>query len=478
MKNGGNKMIRKSLALIMALILCFSLAACETNKEKSQEDTKVDATEKADTQEDSKNDEEEPKAEELATEPVTLKVAFFQGGYGDEWIKQITAAFMDEYPNVTVELQGDPGIMEKMEPMLQSGANLPDVAFLLNTKWQMWATQGYLADLSDLYNNPAFDKDVPFKDTMNEAAKSYSLVQDKAYIIPWSDGVLGMAYNAGMFEEHGWEVPKTASELDALAAKMSEKGIAPFVYPGKVAAYWSFMVNPLMVQAGGLEFLQETLAMESPEVFNHPARLKAYQEFESWFKKGYMLEGSEALSHTEAQMEFLAGKAAMIPNGSWLENEMKSALPEGFRMKMMAVPALKDAILPNVTYSMVGDIILVPEKSENKDWAKEFIRFASSQEMNKIFTKETGGFRPFDYSLEGVDVTEFTASALDIMNNNVGFTLNTTSPMYLRMTLNPSGDPMGGITFGNITAEEQVKADYAEALDKWDEYVDELGLND
>jgi N-acetylglucosamine transport system substrate-binding protein len=191
-----------------------------------------------------------------------------------------------------------------------------------------------------------------------------------------------------------------------------------------------------------------------------------------------MLEGSEALSHTEAQMEFLAGKAAMIPNGSWLENEMKSALPEGFRMKMMAVPALKDAILPNVTYSMVGDIILVPEKSENKDWAKEFIRFASSQEMNKIFTKETGGFRPFDYSLEGVDVTEFTASALDIMNNNVGFTLNTTSPMYLRMTLNPSGDPMGGITFGNITAEEQVKADYAEALDKWDEYVDELGLND
>lgn len=461
-------MIKRCLVFVLALVFCFTLVGCGTSNVKQEEGTNAGQT--------VNNNEQEVTSEETQ-EPVTLKVAFFQGGYGDEWIKQIVAAFEEEYPNVTVELQGDPGIMDKMEAMLQSGANLPDVAFILNTHWQMWASNGLLADLTDLYEGPAFDKDVAFKDTMNEAARSYSLYQDKAVVIPWSDGVLGMAYNAGMFEQHGWEVPKTWEEFDQLAKEMLEEGIAPFVYPGKVAAYWGFMVTPMMVQAGGLDFLQDTLAMESPEVFNNPARLKAYQEFESWFKKGYMLEGSEALSHTEAQMEFLAGKAAMIPNGSWLENEMKTALPEGFRMKMMAVPALKEAKEPNVTYSMVGDVILVPEKSENKDWAKEFIKFASSEKMNQIFTKETGGFRPFDYSLEGVEVTEFTASALEVMNNNVGFTLNTTSPMYMRMTFNPGGDAIGNIAFGNLTAEEQVEADYEEAVEKWDEYVEELGLN-
>ena len=40
-------------------------------------------------------------------EKTVLKISFFKGGYGDEWLKAITAAYTKEHPNVTFDLEGD-----------------------------------------------------------------------------------------------------------------------------------------------------------------------------------------------------------------------------------------------------------------------------------------------------------------------------------------------------------------------------------
>jgi len=408
-------------------------------------------------------------------EKKVLKVAFFQGGFGDAWFKELKSGFEALHENVTVELEGDPGIMEKMGPRFESGANLPDVAFLTSTHWQMWAAQGYLADLTDLYEGPLSDG-VLLKDSLNEAGQKNAIYKDKAYNIPWSDGVLGMAYNKGMFEENGWEVPKTWKEFADLAEKIQAKGIAPLVYPGKVASYWDFVVKPMIVQAGGFDYLNEVLNMESPDVMGNQAKLVALQQFEDIFKNKWTLKGSEALNHTESQMEFVNGKAAMIPNGNWLESEMKASTPEGFRMAMMPVPAVDGAKEQNVYFSMVGDITVVPAKAKEQELAKQFIAFAATKEMNSKFTELTGNFRPFNYSLEGVQVSEFTQSVMDIMSNNKPFTFNSNDPMFTKMTLYPSGDAYGNIVFGTKTAQQQFEDDLAFAKDKWDSYKKEVGL--
>ncbi|GBF77521.1 ABC carbohydrate transporter substrate-binding [Paenibacillus sp. 598K] len=410
-----------------------------------------------------------------STEAKVLKVAFFQGGYGDAWFKELKQQFEAAHDNVTVELEGDPGIMEKMDPRFESGSNLPDVAFLTNTHWQMWATRGYLADLTDLYEGESADGGA-FKDTMNEVAQQYAVYRDKAYVIPWSDGILSMVYNKGMFEEKGWTVPETWADLLELAPQIRAEGIAPIVFPGKVIGYWDFVVKPMIVQAGGFDTLEELLAMESPEVFENEAILQALTQYESLFKGDLLLSGSEALNHTEAQMEFVNGKAAMIPNGNWLEGEMKSSLPEGFDMAMMKVPALDGAKEKDIYFSSVGDIVVVPAKAKEQELAREFIKFASSQEMNRSFTELTGGFRPFTYTLDGLDVGSFTQSVMDIMQNNRPFTFNTTSPMFSRMGMYPSGDAYGNIAFGSKSAKQQYEDDIAFAKSKWDEYKKELGL--
>ncbi|MCQ6562016.1 ABC transporter substrate-binding protein [Paenibacillus mendelii] len=408
-------------------------------------------------------------AEGSSEEPKVLKVAFFQGGYGDSWFKELKKEFEAAHSNVTVELEGDPGIMDKMGPRFESGANLPDIAFLTNTNWQQWASQGYLTDLTDVFESS-------IKSQLNEAGQKYAIYQDKAYVIPWSDGVLGMAYNKGMFEENGWKVPETWAEFNELAPKIKAKGIAPIVYPGKVIGYWDFVVKPMIVQAGGFDYLDQLLTMDNPDVLNNPAKLTALQSFENLFKNDWILKGSEGLNHTESQMEFVNGKAAMIPNGNWLEAEMKASTPEGFRMAMMKVPAIEGAKEPNVQFSMVGDITVIPAKAKEQELAKEFLTFASSEAMNRKFTELTGNFRPFKYSLEGIEVSEFTQSVMDIMQNNKPFTFNTTSPMFMKMGLYPAGDAYGNIVFGSKTAEQQFNEDVKFAADKWDKYKEELGL--
>ena len=46
--------------------------------------------------------------------------------------------------------------------------------------------------------------------------------------------------------------------------------------------------------------------------------------------KGYMLPGTEGLTHIQSQTLWNQGKAAVIPCGSWLENEQLKATPADF----------------------------------------------------------------------------------------------------------------------------------------------------
>jgi len=454
----------KWLSMMMALCMVV-LAACSGNGD-----------EKASSQPPASSSPEASETGGAKAEPKTLKVNFFQGGYGDAWFIELKKQFESIHENVTVELEGDPGIAEKIGPRMETGNNVPDVVFM-PWDWQQGASQGLLADLSDLYNGESADGG-SFKDSMNNAAQQAALYQGTPYVIPWSDGVLSMAYNAGMLEENGWEVPDTWAEFAELAEKIKAKGIAPIVYPGLVIGYWDFVVSPLVIQAGGLGYVDELQKLESPEVLNNPAKLQALEQFERIMKSDWLLKGSEAMNHTEAQMQFVNGKAAFIPNGNWLENEMKSATPEGFKMKMMKVPALDNAKDKDIYYSLVGpEVSFVPAKAKEIELGKEFIKFAASREMNRKFTELTGSFRPFNYDLEGIQVSEFTKSVNEIMQNNKAFAFTSKSPMYIKFGgIYPSGDPYGAISTGQLTAQQQFDNDYKFAKEKWDAYKKELGI--
>ena len=138
-------------------------------------------------------------------DPNTLTIAFAKSGYGEEWLTNALEAFKAEVkPDLQWELEGDPNITVKILPRLESGTELPDLFFSLETNWQMWAYQDYLEPMDDLYSWTVEDgQGKTYEDKVEDDLLNYGKVNGHYYATSWNSGASGLVYNASMFEEHG-----------------------------------------------------------------------------------------------------------------------------------------------------------------------------------------------------------------------------------------------------------------------------------
>lgn len=407
--------------------------------------------------------------------PETIKVAFFQGGYGDSWFKWLKSEFEAKYPGVTVELEGSPKMNDILQPRMNSGTNVPDVAFVDASFMKMWGPSGKLVDFTDAYKNEKLPNGKTIEQSADVLVNQSMDVLGKIYGVPWAASPRGIVYNVKMFEQNGWQYPKTWEEMEQLVEKIKAKGIAPFVYPGKYPGY----VQPIgisgLLQYGGTEFLEKltnTKEDQIPALYSDKTFQKAYGMVEQMVKNKWFLDGSLALNHTESQMEFLRGNAAMIPNGGWLENEMKDSIPEGFVMRMAPIPPAADAV---VKESVIPVDLLgfggIPSASKHIETAKQFLLFASTEEANRKFTELTGSAKAMKYSVDGLKISDFTKSSIEVTTAYKNLTLN-----YAPQSIgeSPGVDAYAAILSGQKSAQDVIDMNVKAAPQKWKEKQDEL----
>ena len=130
-------------------------------------------------------------------------------------------------------------------------------------------------------------------------------------------------------------MPKTWDEFFALGDKVKDiDGRALFTYQGIYPGYMEEMLWPAIANECGEEALTKIANYEEGS-FNNEGVLKALSHIKEIADKGYLLEGTVGMNHTESQTEMMLGKAAFITNGTWMENEMQDAPREdGFEFAM------------------------------------------------------------------------------------------------------------------------------------------------
>lgn len=445
-------MFKRFMKLSLIMVMVFSvLAGCAGKTEKQEENgAAVGET----------NNKEEK---------VTLKVAFFQGGYGDEWFKWLKQEFESQNQNVTIELEGNPKMNEIIQPRIEANTNVPDIVFVDESLMRKWGPAGKLVDLTDLYETEKPDGKTVAA-TITESTNTAMDVFGKKYGVPLAQLSQGVIYNVKMFEENGWEYPNNWEEMELLAEAIKAKGIAPLTYPGQYPYYLFPFGHAAYLQYGGTEFIQKITnptEADIPGVFEDPAFNRTFTLLDQMFKDDWIMKGTLALNHTESQMEFLRGKAAMIFNGAWLENEMKDSIPDGFVMKMMPFPAAKDAIINEpVIESITSGFGGIPSESKNIEVAKKFLLFSSTDEANRQFTELTGSSRAFIYPVDGLNVSDFTKSAMEATNKYKTVSL-VFSPEAISDS--PGLDAFGAIASRSKTVEEVIQANVTAAPDKWKE---------
>ena len=385
-----------------------------------------------------------------------MEGVFFQGGYGLQWVFDTAAEFERAHPDIKAFVWGNPRAWDQTRPRFLSG-NPPDVFWgIHNINFWVNLDNGLVANLDSLMDGPAYGQEhLKFKETFMPGALQEGQYEGRQYFLPITYAINGIWYNQRMFAEHGWQVPKTWDELLILCAHIKKTtAIAPFTHQGKYPSYFGMIYRGLLYKLGGEALLVDLDNLE-PGAWQRPEVVKAAHLSRQIIADGYVLEGSSSFSHTEAQMIWLQEKAAMIPCGTWLESEMKNALPPGFEMRIMPVPGFIDG--PGGLDAMeasAGPAFWVPKDAAHPEWGMEYLRILLSRKMAGNFLNQIGSLMPIEGSSEEAQVPPAMQSALDAIAAAHGETFNMRFTSWYLELRNEFDNAFGAVLNGNATPEQ------------------------
>ncbi|PAV31674.1 ABC transporter substrate-binding protein [Virgibacillus profundi] len=336
---------------------------------------------------------------------VTLKYGFFEGGLGSAWVEYAIETFEEKHPNVTIEMLASPDISQILSTRISAGDD-EEMFDLFNRDPSggivSLAQAGKLEPLDELWEQKLPDTDAIVKDMMmNGIYESVDRIDGVSYQVPTSASVGGLFFNKNLFEEYGWnQNPQTWDKFTALLEQIKSDGITPITFPGMYPSYhdWAFgdveSFEIADIKGNADEHIENYQNFEG-EIFTNPATVERWERIYELGKKGYFHKGLPALSHTQSQMQVLQGDVAMVSTGSHVENEMKNAAPEDFEWGYMSVPFVDSPDQKNwVRQSTTnGHYIWAAKPDLNKDWAKEFILWMLTLDV-QLAAAEDGGAMP------------------------------------------------------------------------------------
>ena len=401
-----------------------------------------------------------------------LSIVYYPGGYGAEYLNTFCKEFLvqktgrsvdDIKENTDYILIPDESITYGADIYLTDKSKCPDliISNLLSPKA---VTQGYVANIDDVFESTIEGGKKIDDFVMKEAVEQYSYELRRGqtakhkYAMPWSAIPLSIAYNDTMLKkiphvdttytvatdaiiDGKWSrAPITVDELlscfnDLTAynpnvAKLGwaaingtnwfesliitwwaqRQGIdSEYLYPGEGSYYdfWKYGSEEIFKQSG----LQDALKQLQDII----------TDGDKW-ANSFNSVGSMTIKN--AQQAFAEGKALFCLTGDFFEKEYSSFIEQsGQTFKMMRVPAINGAIknaddsTKKLTYLNISSCAYVPNNAINKDLAKDFLRFTTTEAYAAKFTQMTGGIRPVHYDVRTAGTSsfsEFKKSVLDL----------------------------------------------------------------
>lgn len=320
----------------------------------------------------------------------TAEVQSFVGGYGIDFFQKSAEAYVKAHPGTKITVDGNPKVWEQLKPRMVSNTP-PDLMF---PGWGMdhWALaeEGQLFNLADVLKTPGADGKTPWGETFEPDLLKLGQLDGVQVALPYYLMMYGWWYDVDVFAKNGWTPPKTWSELMTLAPKIKAKGMAPLTFQGKYPFYLVYgMLMPWTQSVGGAEAITACQNME-PGAWKSDAVLQAAKMIVELRDKGFFQDGAISMTHTEAQEEFLNGKAAMVPCGTWITSEMKDHIKPGTKLAFFLPPVVDggkgdpSAILVDIEPWMF------PVKAKNPQLAIDFYKSMTSVENAKAFVREKG----------------------------------------------------------------------------------------
>ncbi|MBR1967786.1 MAG: extracellular solute-binding protein [Clostridia bacterium] len=404
----------------------------------------------------------------LSRSAADLVVVVEYGGNGIQHWLDLKNAFQ-ERTGKTVYLDAEKGISDLAPDQWSNGIDCGDV-YSVNTNPLPYIAQGQIEKLDSLYSSEISEGKM-VKDTLWDSYKDFGYVKTDSYEgyywLPLTASTGGLFYNQSILEDAysqavqnghatvnwGERAPETYAELlelvddiNAMACNTDandSNNIYPFTFAGPQSNYWSYWVETWFVQMIGMDKYVEYAKIESIDNYNPNSTnrfalgdgtMANYAEAKQMaleLMAGLVLNSNKTIKNVNpydiatnyllVQTNFAEGKAAMMPNGAWLETELSMSIPISklADIRYASVPyapkAQKDSgtgeykFINNALATAQG--ILIPAKAQHKELANEFLKFMVEEENLKNVAYTMG--RTLCYDIE-VDFSGLSKAAQDI----------------------------------------------------------------
>jgi raffinose/stachyose/melibiose transport system substrate-binding protein len=329
------------------------------------------------------------------------------------------------------------------------------------------ALAGQLAPLDDYVNQFGWN------DRFAKGSLNLGMANGKLYSIPSEIETLVLYYNKTLFEQNGWEPPKTLDELTALAEQIDAAGVIPFAHANaewRPANEW-FVGEFLNHSAGGPQKVYDALVGKGS--WTDPDLVAAIESLNQMQQKGWFSGGLDryyTLTEAEAGSMLGSGEAAMKIEGTWFLENVDDYFGEaaGNENEWGWVP------MPSVSGETIfalgiGQTYSVNANSKNPAGTAQFLDFYYSPETQARLLANCGVV-PAAVNLEGQDLSAVNPGLTEILAalnkafaaNNYGYTTWTFWPPESETYLI---EQVEKVWAGEMTAEQYLQG-HQEVFDK------------
>ncbi|WP_336207621.1 ABC transporter substrate-binding protein [Nonomuraea sp. LPB2021202275-12-8] len=328
--------------------------------------------------------EEPPKA----GEPRVLKLWHYEGAdsaMGKAWAEAIKK-FEASHPGVTVKFE-EKGFeqIQKTASMVLNSDEAPDLMEYNkgNATAGLLSKQGLIADLSEEATKRGWDKLLP--GGLQTTAKYDDrgvMGSGKWFGLPNYGEFVMVYYNKDLFEKHKVDVPTTFEEFTAALDTFVKAGVTPIAsagaeYPAQQIVYQLALSKAQRPWVDAFQLYKGKVDFQGPEL------TYGAQTFADWVQKGYVDKKSSGLKAEDMGVAFMKGEFPVMISGSWWYGRVVEEA-KSFEWGHFLFPG--STLAPGSS----GNLWVVPEKSENKDLAYDFIDITMSKDIQNLLGNSGG----------------------------------------------------------------------------------------
>ncbi|WP_326623754.1 ABC transporter substrate-binding protein [Streptomyces decoyicus] len=273
---------------------------------------------------------------------------------------------------VTVNTVNHENFQENINRYLQGS---PDDVFMwfAGNRMQYFAQKGLLSDISDLWRG--FDG---FSDALQKQSTG---LDGKQYLVPYYYYPWAVFHRKSVFQEKGYDVPKTFDQYRALAKQMQKDGLVPFAFGDKDG--WPAMgtFDYLNMRANGYDF--HIALMSGQKAWNSP---QVKQVFDLW--RGlmpYHQKGANGRTWQEAAQSLAQKKAGMTVLGLPHPGQQFSAADRE-DLDFFPFPEIDPAYGQDAVEAPI-DGFLMSKKAKDKEGAKDLLTFLATPKAEDLYLR-------------------------------------------------------------------------------------------